>query len=191
MRFVRFLFAVLTWSLPAAAQQPLVDCFSTYDCCVQRHGMGSCAPSREGALEKAAGDALKRLEAEAGTAAEPSFSNASLATAIDGKKLNSYLKHVARHLARILNLEEVGGIPPGEEFREETQRHWWREVKDATKNIQQVLKRCRSRRQIVAALSNVTDALTEAQIADVEARLLEATRKMGDEVGELLPCGGE
>jgi len=40
-------------------------------------------------------------------------------------------------------------------------------------------------------LSNVTDALTEAQIADVEARLLEASRKMGDEVGELLPCGGE
>jgi hypothetical protein len=115
-----------------------------------------------------------------------------LATAIDGGALDSYLKHVASHLALILAVDQVGGIPPPDKPpREQTRSHWWREVKAAMKNLKQVLKKCRSRRQMLAALRNVANAPTELQIADIEARLAEAAQKMGDTVDELLPCGKE
>jgi hypothetical protein len=112
-----------------------------------------------------------------------------LATAIDGGALDSYLRHVASHLALILAVEQVGGIPPPDKPpREQTRSHWWREVKAAMKNLKQVLKKCRSRRQMLSALRNVSNAPTESQIADIEVRLTEAARKMGDTVDELLPC---
>ena len=189
MRYLLLVFALLGTSQPAIAQAPLIGCVSTYDCCVQKLGASECAPQHEGIVQQIADDAVNVLKL--GSTADNAEQNVSLATAIDGKKLNSYLKHVARHLARILDLREVGGVPPEEPHRAETVNHWWGEVKDAMKNIHQVLKRCKSRRQIMSALRAISGALTESQIADIEARLPQAARKMGDAVGELLPCASE
>lgn len=44
---------------------------------------------------------------------------------------------------------------------------------------------------MLAALRNVSEALTDAQIADIEARYSQAARQMGEEVGELINCGRE
>lgn len=189
MHRVLLVVIMLGWHLPAAAQQPLVDCFSTYDCCVQKHGASNCTQQREGAVQRAAEDAADL--ARVGATGNSSDPNAALATAIDGEKLNSLLKHIARHLARVLEIEEVGGQPPGENPDGETKNHWWREIKTGVKNIQQALKRCRSRKQMLAALRNVSEALTDAQIADIEARYSQAARQMGEEVGELINCGRE
>jgi hypothetical protein len=59
------------------------------------------------------------------------------------------------------------------------------------KNIHQAIKRCRSRKQLLAAIQDAADAFTEAQVADIEARFAQAAREMGEEAGELLPCGRE
>jgi hypothetical protein len=42
---------------------------------------------------------------------------------VDGKALASQLAHMAAHLARLLELESVGGVPPGEPPNKDTQNH--------------------------------------------------------------------
>ncbi len=185
MRRFLLLSVILGWSLSAEAQAPLVDCMTTYDCCVKRHGAVNCAPGAQGAVRRAAEDAVNMVKAGSH---EP---DVTLASALDGGKLSSLLEHLARHLARILELEQVGGIPPEEAPREQAKRHWWAEVKTAVKNIRQALKRCKSRRQMISALRSAASMFTEAQIADIETRLLQAAEKMGDEVDELITCGKE
>ncbi|QRN98154.1 hypothetical protein JRI60_03515 [Archangium violaceum] len=116
--------------------------------------------------------------------------SATQATAIDGESINSQLIHIARHLALILELDQVGGVPPGEPPNKRTHRHWWREIKTAVRNIQQKMKNCRSRNQLMASLGKARNQppRTPEQIADIEARLAMVARMMGEEIGELLPC---
>ncbi|HYO57429.1 hypothetical protein [Archangium sp.] len=190
MRLLVFLLSAFMWSLSAAAQQPLIECGNTYECCIRKYpSLESCGPatqsSTRGAIDKVR-DAI-----EAAQAIDSMADSATQATAIDGESINSQLVHIARHLALILELEQVGGVPPGEPPNKQTHGHWWREIKTAARNIQQKLKNCRSRNQLMASLGKARNhpARTPEQIADIEARLAEAARKMGEQIGELLPCG--
>jgi len=174
-----FLLSALVWSLPTAAQQPLLECGNTYECCIRKYpSLESCGPGTH--------EAARALQA-----IDSATDSATLATAVDGESINSQLVHIARHLALILELEQVGGEPPGEPPNKKTHGHWWREIKTAVRNIQQKLKNCRSRHQLMASLGKARNhpARTPEQIADIEARLVEAARKMGEQLGELLPCG--
>ncbi|KFA89095.1 hypothetical protein [Archangium violaceum] len=172
------LLTALVWSVSAAAQQPLLECGNTYECCIRKYpSLESCGPGN---------DAVR-----AARTIDSAMDSATLAAAIDGESVNSQLVHIARHLALILELEQVGGIPPGEPPNKQTHGHWWREIKTAVRNIHQKLKNCRSRSQLMASLGRARNhpARTPEQIADIEARLAEAARKMGEQLGELLPCG--
>ena len=187
MRWLLIIVAVLGLNLPAAAQAPLLDCATTYDCCIKRKGAAHCAPQQEGIIQ-AAEDAVNVIRV--GSAATPDESTATLANAIDGETVNSQLVHSAEHLALILELKEVGGVPPSKPPKEETNKHWWREVKTAVRTIHRELKNCRSRRQLFAALGKARNRAprTPEQVADIEARLIEAAKKMGESVEELIPC---
>jgi hypothetical protein len=84
-------------------------------------------------------------------------------------------------------LESVGGIPPGEPPNKDTHSHWWKEVKAALKNIKQLLKNAKSRRQVLAELQK-DGRFSAEQVADIEARLVEAAKAMEDDTPmNLLP----
>ncbi|WP_224249218.1 hypothetical protein [Hyalangium gracile] len=171
MRSIAMLLCLL-WSLAAQAQQTMelaqAPCTSTYDCCLMRNpGTPQVCGGRIGATNTE------------GTAA--------LATAVDGKALASQLAHMAAHLARLLALSEVGGVPPGEPPNKDTDKHWWTEIKASLKNVKHLLKNARSRRQVLAELRK-DGRFSEQQVADLEARLAEAAKKMGDDTPmNLLP----
>jgi hypothetical protein len=189
MRPLVLLWVVLLWTPPAAAQRALLDCGNTYECCIQKYpGLESCGPAMQSASRHVADKARDVVEVM--DAAASAVDSATQAAAIDGESINSQLVHVGRHLALILELEQVGGMPPGEPPNKQTHGHWWREIKTAARNIRQKLKHCRSRNQLMAAIGKARNhpARTLEQIADIEARFAEVARKMGEDVGELLPC---
>jgi hypothetical protein len=172
---------LLIWSQSAVAQQPFVDCVNSWECCVQKfRDPTACGPGSRSTTRQSVERALNTAN---------HAESATQSTAIDGKSVNSQLNVIAEHLALILELDQIGGIKrPDKSPRKETRNHWWSEVKTAMQNIRQELRRCRSRKQLLSALGKRRDALTPAQIADIEARLTEAALLMGEEVGELLPC---
>lgn len=182
-----FLMALLA-GVPAQAQLPGIDCKTTYDCCVMEHGAAACVQTEESAARVVIEKGLEA--AEAANAASAALDAAALATAIDGESVNSLLVNTAQHLARLLELEQVGGVPPGEPPDKRNHKHWWREIKTFVKNIRQKLKSCQSRKQLMASLKSATKHAprTLEQVADIEARLLEAARMMDDAVEELISC---
>lgn len=183
------LLAALMVCLPTAAQHPLIECGNSYECCIRKYPSAeSCGP----ATTSSARQAVEKVRdaTEAAQAIANLEDSATLATAIDGESINSQLIHIARHLALMLELDQVGGVPPGEPPNKQTHKHWWREIKTAVRNIHQKMKNCRSRNQLMAALGKARNqpSRTPEQIADIEARLSMAARMMGEEIGELLPC---
>ncbi|HYO57935.1 hypothetical protein [Archangium sp.] len=55
--------------------------------------------------------AAQRVADKALDMAEAANATSSLSTAIDGESVNTLLVRTAEHLARLLELEQVGGIP--------------------------------------------------------------------------------
>lgn len=53
--------------------------------------------------------------------------------------------------------------------------------------VERLLKRCKSRKQMLAELKKAEHAFNEEQAMDIAARLADAAARMGDKVPEL-PC---
>jgi hypothetical protein len=114
-----------------------------------------------------------------GSATAEGAGTATLATVIDGKALASQLGHMAQHLARLLALASVAGIAAGEPPNKDNNNHWWKEIKASLKNIKQLLKNAKSRKQVLAELQK-DGRLSAKQVEEIEARLAEAAKAMGD-----------
>ena len=101
---------------------------------------------------------------------------------IKGPQLGGNAKKLAQHLARLLRLEEVGGMPPDEDPDpgEDNDEHWWVEIEAFLKNIKQALKgtkgKTASRKQALRELEK--QGITQENVVDIERRLLEAAKKM-------------
>lgn len=106
--------------------------------------------------------------------------------AVQGPRAAGQLTNVARHLARLLALGAVGGVPSGEppKRNDDDDPHWWAEIKGSIRQFWQATKGA-SRRQIMRELSK--HGFTEAQVAAIEAALLRAAKQMGEVIGTLLP----
>jgi hypothetical protein len=90
----------------------------------------------------------------------------------------------AEHLARLLGLASVGGVPPGEPpGNGDGDKHWWHEIKAFLKNIQDSHKGA-SYKQVMRELLK---EFTEEQIDDIALRLVEAAKKMGERPPPFLP----
>lgn len=119
-------------------------------------------------------------------AASHSESQAHMATAVQGDRLAGNTKQLGIHLARLLGAASVGGQPSGEPPKKDDRndKHWWGEIKAVLKNIRQAIGGA-SRKQVIRALLN--EGFTEEQIAELEAKLAEAARMMGEEPPPFIP----
>ena len=150
-----------------------LTCTDTYSCCLQRNAGRS----------ENCGEGMDSAAASAAAAA----AIAELAVAINEEKLNGSTRVVAQHLARLLELAQVGGVPPDEDPNDrDSEGHWWKEIKTHLQNIQKAIKGARSRKQVMAAYRRAKE-FTEEQIAEIETRLIEAARKMSETVPRFLP----
>jgi hypothetical protein len=109
-----------------------------------------------------------------------------VAMAINGEKLDGETRQLAIHLARLLRLSDVGGMPPNEppDPGHDNDRHWWHCIKTYLKNIQSALKDG-SRKQALREL--LKRGFTEEQIVEIERRLAEAAGQMGEDAPPFLP----
>lgn len=136
------------------------------------------SPASQEELNHAANELAAALEAlsQAGVTA--------LAVAVNGAKLCSNTRRLAEHLARLLGLGSVGGVPSGEPpGNGDGDKHWWHEIKAFLKNIQDGLKGA-SYKQVMRELLK---DFTEEQIDDIALRLVEAAKKMGERPPPFLP----
>ena len=110
----------------------------------------------------------------------------NVAMAVQGDRLAGNTRQLAIHLARLLRLPEVGGRPPGEDPDpgNDNDNHWWKEIKAFCRNVRQAIRRG-SRKQAMRELRR--RGFTDEQIAEIEARLLEAAERMGEELPGFLP----
>jgi filamentous hemagglutinin family protein len=109
---------------------------------------------------------------------------------IDGDNLRGNTEQLAIHLARLLQLSEVGGQPPGEEPPpdKDPENHWWREIKTFVKNILKATKKAKRPQVLRELMKNIRKGrYTEEQILDIERRLAEAEAKMGEKLPEVFP----
>ena len=106
--------------------------------------------------------------------------------AINIKNLLGNTRPLAQHLARLLRLPQVGGVPPEEDPDpgNNNDKHWWKEIKTFLKNIQQAIKNA-SRSQVMRDLRT---EYTDEQILDIEKRLKEAAQKMGEDIPPFPPA---
>jgi hypothetical protein len=111
---------------------------------------------------------------------------AGITLAVQGERLAGNTRQLAIHLARLLALASVGGAPSGEPPKKDNRddKHWWTEIKSFLGQIKQALKGA-SRKQAIREL--VRQGFTEEQIAEIEARLVDAARAMGEEPPPFLP----
>ncbi|RSM37690.1 hypothetical protein DMA12_35725 [Amycolatopsis balhimycina DSM 5908] len=136
-------------------------------------------PPRELDLDAAWRDAARALDdvAQLGT---------GIVLAVQGERLAGNTRQLAIHLARLLALGSVGGMPSGEPPKndDENDHHWWAEIKAFVRNIMQATRGA-SRRQIMREL--LRRGFTEEQVLEIEAKLAEAARTMGEDVPPFLP----
>jgi hypothetical protein len=132
-------------------------------------------PDLEDAWRKIAND-LQKL-GEIGT---------GIMMAVQGPRAAGQLTNIARHLARLLALSSVGGVPSGEPPKKDDKddKHWWSEIKGSIQQFRQAIKGA-SRKQVLRELIKL--GFTEAQIAEIEAALTRAAEQMGEVIGNLLP----
>ena len=104
---------------------------------------------------------------------------------INGAKLVGNTRPLAVHLARILGLATVGGMPSGEPPKkdDQTDRHWWKECKAFLKNIASAIKDAK-RKQV---LRELREDFTEEQALEIERRLAEVAKLMGEDPPTFLP----
>ncbi|MDB9518154.1 hypothetical protein PN466_14480 [Roseofilum reptotaenium CS-1145] len=110
---------------------------------------------------------------------------------IKGKELVSQTEKLAEHLARLLRLENVGGIPPDEDPDPGTynDNHWWGEIKGFAGNANKALKGKKgstaSRKQALREFES--RGITEEKLLDIEKRLVEAAQKMQQPKPDFIP----
>lgn len=110
----------------------------------------------------------------------------SSAMAVQGAQAAGQVGHLAEHLARILGVAAVGGVPSGEppKKNDRDDEHWWTEIKAAVKNFMQATKRG-SLKQIMRELAK--RGFGQKEMAEIEAMLKKAGEMMGEDLGPLLP----
>lgn len=106
--------------------------------------------------------------------------------AIQGPRLAGQVRNVGRHLARLLALGAVGGVPSGEPPKNDNRndKHWWKEVLASLKQIQQAIGSA-SRKQVLREL--LKQGITEGQIDEIATGLSEAAKMIGEDVPRFLP----
>lgn len=104
---------------------------------------------------------------------------------INGDRLRGNAGQLAAHLARLLALASVGGVPSGEppKNNNDNDPHWWKEIKAFLKNIQSAIGNA-SRKQVLRELGK---KFTEEQILEIERMLAEAAKRMGEPPPPFLP----
>jgi hypothetical protein len=104
---------------------------------------------------------------------------------INGDKIRGNTERLAEHLARLLRLDTVGGVPSGEppSPNNDDDPHWWTEIKAFLKNIASGIGKA-SRKQVMRELMK---KYTEEQILEIQRRLIEAAKKMGENPPPFLP----
>lgn len=104
---------------------------------------------------------------------------------LNGERLRGNTRQLAAHLARLLALASVAGVPSGEppKNNNDNDPHWWTEIKAFLKNIQSAIGKA-SRKQ---ALRELQKKFTEEQILEIERQLAEAGRRMGEPPPPFLP----
>jgi len=137
------------------------------------------APASEADVEQARQDLISAVRAI-------SEIGAGISLAVQGERLSGQTKNVARHLARLLALGAVGGVPSGEppKKNDDDDKHWWNEIKGSLKQIQQAIKGA-SRKQVLRELLKFE--WTEEEITEITAKLAEAAKIMGEETPPFLP----
>lgn len=117
-----------------------------------------------------------------------SGAGAGIVLAVQGERLAGNTRQLATHLARLLGLGSVGGVPSGEppKRNNDDDPHWWSEIKSFLKAIGQSIKGA-SRKQIMREL--LRRGFTEEQILEIERRLIEAAAKFGERPPPFLPGG--
>ena len=105
---------------------------------------------------------------------------------VQGDRASGQLTNIARHLARLLALGGVGGVPSGEppKNNNDDDNHWWSEIKGSIQQFLQAVKGA-SRKQIIREL--LKRGWTEDEIAEIVDKLKEAGRLMGEDPPDLLP----
>jgi Domain of unknown function (DUF4157) len=104
---------------------------------------------------------------------------------LNGDRLRGNTEQLAVHLARILALASVGGMPSGEppKNNNDNDPHWWKEIKAFLKNIRSAIGDA-SRKQVLRELRK---KFTEEQILEIERMLAEAAKRMGEPPPPFLP----
>jgi hypothetical protein len=108
-----------------------------------------------------------------------------VALKINGDRLRGNTGQLAVHLARLLALASVAGVPSGEppKNNNDNDPHWWKEIKAFLKNIQSAIGDA-SRKQVLRELGK---KFTEEQILEIERLLAEAAKRMGEPPPPFLP----
>jgi hypothetical protein len=108
-----------------------------------------------------------------------------VALRIKGGQLRGNTEQLAVHLARLLGLGSVGGVPSGEppKNNNDDDSHWWKEIKAFLKNIKSAIGDARHK-QVLRELSK---RFTEEQILEIERRLAEAAKRMGEPPPPFIP----
>jgi hypothetical protein len=108
-----------------------------------------------------------------------------IALKINGERIRGNTQRLAEHLARLLRLTNVGGVPSGEppSPNNDNDPHWWTEIKAFLKNIATGMGDA-SRKQVMRELQK---KFTEEQILEIERRLIEAAKKVGEDPPPFLP----
>jgi hypothetical protein len=104
---------------------------------------------------------------------------------INGERIRGNSERLAEHLARLLRLGSVGGVPSGEppDPGNDNDEHWWKEILAFLKNIASGIGNA-SRKQVIREL---TKRFTEEEILEIERRLAEAAQRLGKDVPPFIP----
>jgi|GEM_PF-3188047 len=108
-----------------------------------------------------------------------------IALKLNGDKIRGNTERLAEHLARLLALTAVGGVPSGEppKNNNDNDKHWWKEIKAFLKNIKDGIGEA-SRKQ---AMRELQKRFSEEQILEIERQLAEAAKLMGEGPPSFLP----
>ena len=152
----------------------------------RRPGGGQRGGVPGGVLLSAQHGERRRREAPAGGRARRGRVAAITVLAIQGPRLAGQVRNVGRHLARLLALGAVGGVPSGEPPKNDNRndKHWWKEVLASLKQIQQAIGLA-SRKQVLREL--LKQGITEEQVGDIATGLSEAAKMLGEDVPPFLP----
>ena len=137
------------------------------------------APASNQQLAQAWGDAARSLQQAVQAGA------ILIALKLKGDQLRGNTERLAEHLARLLALTAVAGVPSGEPPKKgpDDDKHWWTEIKAFLKNVRSAIGQA-SRKQVMRELQK---RFTEEQIREIEQLLAKAAKMMGEGPPSFLP----